>query len=200
MQPSKYILRKAFKLGRKMARQEKRLRPHLQLAAEFGKYPAFRTAHRQAMQQISAFRPWDERVRELVIREGHGQGIPMENPACWEAYGRELVSVIYSAFWFAWEEAFRLEDMHFLAVQKLVQQRARTTASPIVRPLSPMIPTTPMPLAPETEDEEDGLWEKVADKLFGDMDGDGDASIWNLPMPDKLATKGPQPPPGRKPE
>jgi hypothetical protein len=173
IKPSKTNLRRAIQLGLKMARQQRRLRPHLQLAVTHPQYKEFVFEHRVLLQQSPLFLPWEEQIRQLILREGKAHGIPMDDAMCWEEYGTELVQVFYNAFWYGWEQILQLEQAHALVLRKLEEARAKAAAAAT-------------PESPEAEQERENFFETAADKLFAAMDGDQEeGTLWDLPAPDK---------------
>lgn len=168
IRPSKTNVRKAIQLGQKMARHQRNLRPVLKLAAEYPDYDEFASEHRQALQQSPLFLPWDEQIRQLVLREGKSQGIPMHKEMYWEAHGPDLVNVFYIAFWYGWEGILQLEKAHAFVLRRMEEIRAQA-----------------VPATPEAEQEQENFFEKAADTLFAAMDGDENDALWNMPTPDK---------------
>lgn len=116
--PSTYILRKAWLLGQKMARKERRLRPDLRQARMYSSYSSFRQFHRYEAENAPGFGPWDEKLQLLIEREGNGRGVRIDNPPVWRAFYTVLGEPIRSVFWAAWEDAIRLQDLYDLAIAR----------------------------------------------------------------------------------
>ena len=126
--PSAYILRKAWQLGQKMARKERRLQPDPTGVAQFPTYQLFRQAHRHRLEQRSAFQYWDVKLQRLIEREGNGRGLAIDDPRVWDALFTHIGGPIRNVFWAAWEDAYQLESLYREAINQAEQARLASAA------------------------------------------------------------------------
>ena len=175
--PSRYMLQKAWKLGQKMAMTERRVKPVLFDAHEYPSHGLFVQVHRHRMEQLSAFRPWDEKLQFLIEREGYSRDIALDDPRVWDAFFNQIAVPIRNSFWYGWEQVYRLEELYHKQVElangkKAKQEVVHVYAPPVAQRLA--VNTLP-------DESETGIWDKVAAKLFDDMQGDNNEALWELP-------------------
>jgi hypothetical protein len=179
--PSTYILRKAWLLGQKMARKERRLRPDVRDVAQYPTYGVFKEFHRHAMEMRSGFEYWDKKLHGLMEREGNGRGVRIDDPRVWDAFYTYYGEPIRDVFWAAWEDAYMLKAMYEQEMAR-AEERRRATAAPIrVAGLAASV----------TEEPE--LWDQIAERVFEEL-GDGeDGGLWTMPPADSLGAGEAQP-------
>lgn len=177
----------AWRLGRKMAAQERRLRPALSDAIHFSRYDEFRLAHRSKLENSAVFASWEHRLQRLAEREGQRIGFRLDKTSkIWDEFYSYIFGPMKSAFWCGWEGARQLQPLYTQRRNKMLRQS--------------MIPTTPgvlqasqMPIVlPDIPDEvsEEDRWDAIANKLFNDMEGDKNEDLWELPEARSIGAKG----------
>lgn len=184
--PSQYILQKAWKLGRKMASTERRLRPELFRAHEYPSYELFRLTHRHQLEHLNAFIPWDQKLQVLIEREGRGGGYRLDDPRIWEIFYAHVASQIASAFWFGWEQVYQLEQLYENRCQ---EARAKYAARVPVLHIAQAAATPKDDSEDHPDDAEQGLWNQVATKLFEEKKIDDASGFWALPAAESAGRK-----------
>jgi hypothetical protein len=178
--PSRRSLMDAWELGQKLARQERRLRPVLHLATQFSSYEDFSLAHRFAIENTPLFPAWEERIQKLAESEGNRIGFDLDKSIqLWDEFYTYIFTPIKHAFWLGWEESWKLESTYKQmrsshAQGKKVLAKAAHSSRPATAP-----PTLP-PVSVEKLSEED-RWDAVAEKLFDDLGGDKNETLWDMP-------------------
>lgn len=158
--PSKYIMRKAWQLGRKMAIKERRIRPNFTNSHQYTSYDLFQQFHRHMMECNAAFPAWDERIEALAEREANAQGVRIDIAQNWEAYHRRIVGPICNAFWIGWEESMGVEPC-YRERRNAEVERHHTKLVMQVR----QQPDLPRPVLMPTVEEEASGWAKIEDRL-----------------------------------
>lgn len=178
--PSRKSLLAAWRLGRKLARQERRLRPILREALHFSRYDEFRLAHRAALENTGLFPEWEHRIQKIAEGEGYRLGFKLDKSSrIWDDFYTYIFTPIKHAFWLGWEEARQLEPMYRQRRLSLAQgNTALTTAADVFR-VAEARPIVPEPTGEELSEED--RWDAIAEKLFDDMGGDKDEEIWEMP-------------------
>jgi hypothetical protein len=188
-EPSRYILQKAWVLGRKMAQTERRLRPDVSRSEEYPTYELFQLAHRHHLEQLNAFIPWDEKIQALVEREGRGGGYRLDDPRVWEAFYTHVASKISSAFWYGWEQVYQLQQLY---EEHCREFRAKQTApSHVLHVARPPVAQVAQgeDCGDRPDDVEDGLWNQIAAKLFDEQGRDNASAFWAMPAPESAGRK-----------
>lgn len=170
----------AWRLGRKLARQERRLRPVLREVIHFSRYEDFRLAHRAAIENTHLFPPWEHRLQKLAESEGYRVGYNLDKTSrVWDDFFTHIFSPIKHAFWIGWEESWRLEAIYRQRRSALAQgNKALTTATDVFR-VAEVPPTLPEASVEELSEED--RWDSIAEKLFDDLEGDRNEQIWDMP-------------------
>lgn len=168
--PSRYILQKAWKLGQKMAISERRIRPCLDGAHQYATYKLFVTTHRHRLQQLDAFVPWDQKIQRLIEREGNASGLPLDDPRYWDLFYTSVAGPIYAAFWYGWELVHKLEDLYR---QEVVRDRSGRLQRPVVLHVAKAL------LADRRDDVEGAMWDRVATRLFDEMQVEDNPAFWD---------------------
>ena len=184
--PSRYILQKAWKLGQKMARVERRLVPLTFDAHQYPTYMLFCQAHRHRLEQENAMVLWDGRIAKLIEREGNAQGVRLDNPLVWDRFYDDIAAPIHSAFWYGWELARELPKLY---EQKVVAHQPAADSNVLHVYTIPIMPIEQAEHSQFPDDAERSLWDSVAHKLFNEMDGDGPTDqdkLWTLPDADSV--------------
>jgi hypothetical protein len=185
-QPSKATLQKAWELGREMARRERRLMPVLSGAHEYPTYLRFIAAHRCRLEHTRVFEPWDAQLHKMIEVEGRRARLDLNNPQQWETLYAQLGTPIRCAFWYGWEQSFRLQKLYD---QQMELARRAAEKPKVLRvynpPQSPMIPSSPIIDRMSDNDR----WDTIADKLFDGMQGDSSEAFWDTPAAETTAQK-----------
>lgn len=179
MQASRYILGKAYALGRKMAFTERRICPDLSEAHQCSSYAYFRAVHRYRMESRPAFDPWLQKIEHLIEREGNSQNVRLNDTRCWERFYSEVADFIHSAFWCGWESVFHLEELYD---NKMDEARRLRDKSCVLKVYTP----EPLPQNMDSAENRESLWGRVASKLFDDPNADHDAAHWDFTPSDAL--------------
>jgi hypothetical protein len=178
--PSRRSLLAAWRLGRKLAQRERRLRPILREAIHFSRYEDFRLAHRSVIENSRLFSPWEQRIQKLAEAEGYRLGFNLDRTSrIWDDFFSYVFTPIKNAFWIGWEEARQLEAMYRQKRTSFAQGgKALTTAADVfhVAEAPPTLPET----SPDELSEED-RWDAIAEKLFDDLQGDKNDQLWDMP-------------------
>lgn len=176
--PSTYILRKAWLLGQKMAKKERRLRPDLRDVALHSTFSFFKKVHRYYTERKPGFQYWDEKLRKLIEREGNGRGVAIDDPRVWEAFYTYYGEPIRDVFWAAWEDAFMLKTMYERESARIAQAQAHRAP---VAPIHVANALDPVKGEPE-------LWDHIAEKVLDELGGDADDKRWQVPADAQGAT------------
>lgn len=178
--PSRRSLVAAWRMGRKMAKQEPRLRPILREALHFSRYDEFRLAHRATMENTQLFPRWEQRIHKLAESEGYRIGFNLDKTSrVWDDFFTYIFTPIKHAFWIGWEESRQLEAAYKHRRSSLAQgNKALTTAANVFR-VAEAPPTLPEASGEELSEED--RWDAIAEKLFDDLEGDKNENIWDMP-------------------
>ena len=186
--PSRRSLLAAWRLGRKLARQERRLRPSLREAVHFSRYEDFRLAHRSTLENSRLFSPWEQRLQKIAESEGYRVGFDLDKTSkVWDEFYSYIFTPIKNAFWIGWEEAWQLEAIYKHRRGSLVQgNKALTAAADVFH-----VVHTPAALPQTSADElsEEDRWDAIAEKLFDDLEGDKNEQLWDMPEPRAIGAK-----------
>ncbi len=174
-------LQEAWKLGRQMAVYDRQTRPELTTAYHYPSYPVFQAAHRHRIEQTSAFRPWDDKLQRLVEQAAKRCRVSLNDLQQWDQFYSGVARMIHNVFWGAWEQAHHLEERY---CQRIAQKETRD------RPTVLRVANLPQPAAEaEAEDTGGELWDRVANKVFDEMQSDEDAQFWKLPTAESMGAK-----------
>jgi hypothetical protein len=178
---SKAALKKAFHLGVKMAQTERRIIPYLSDAHQYTSYRAFMVMHQRRLEQHHAFEPWDMKIVALAEREA--SRLDAQQP--WELASRIEVP-LRSSFWFGWERAYRLKHLYEQQVELARRQHAPSAVLRVHNPpVSPLIPSSPLP----EKVADDDRWANLAVEMFENLDGDADETLWEMPAAEAQGAK-----------
>ncbi len=167
----------AWELGQKLARQERRIRPVLHLATQFSSYEDFSLAHRFAIENTPLFPAWEDRIQKLAESEGNRIGFGLDKTIqLWDEFYTYIFTPIKHAFWLGWEESWQLESTYKQVRSTLAQGKAVGTKAADVLRVAEALPEVSM----EELSEED-RWEAIAEKLFDDLEGDRNETLWDMP-------------------
>lgn len=173
--PSRYILQKAWKLGQKMAYQERRLRPDVDGAHQYPSFSLFRSVHRHRLESLPPFARWDEKLQFLIEREASGCGMNLEDPKEWDIFYRFMAGPIRSSFWYGWELIHGLEGMYKAEVESFEKTITRREVLHVYTPpAKPRFAPSALP-----EGEELRVWDRMATRLFDEMNGDANEKLWD---------------------
>lgn len=181
--PTRETLQAAWKLGRQMAVFDRQTRPELTTAYHYPSYPVFQAAHRHRIEQTPAFRPWDAKLQRLVEQAAKRCRVSLNDLQQWDQFYSGVARMIHSVFWGAWEQAHQLEQRY---AHRIAQEQARQ------RPTVLRVANVPQPATgAQAEDDDTGgeLWDRVANKVFDEMQSDEDAQFWKLPTAESMGAK-----------
>jgi len=169
-----------LRLGQKLAQQERRLRPDLREVTHFSSYDDFRLVHRFTIENTPMFSEWEERIQKLAESEGNRVGYGLDKTIqLWDEFYTCIFPPIKHAFWLGWEESWRLESTYKQVHSVHLQgKKVLTKAAPSSRAAkaAPALPAVSV----ERISEED-RWEAIAEKLFDDLEGDKNETLWDMP-------------------
>ena len=187
--PSRRSLLAAWRLGRKLARQERRLRPSLREAIHFSRYEDFRLAHRSAIENIHLFSLWEQRLLKLAESEGYRVGFDLDKSSkVWDDFYSYIFTPIKNAFWVGWEEAWQLEAVYKQRRSSIAQvNKALTAAAADV--FHVVYAPAALPQTSPNELSEEDRWDAIAEKLFDDLEGDKNEQLWDMPEPIAIGAK-----------
>jgi hypothetical protein len=187
--PSRRSLLAAYRLGKKMARQEPGIRPVLREVIHFSRYEDFRLAHRSTLENSRRFFLWEQRIAALAESTGRNIGFNLDKTSrVWDDFYSYVFAPLKHAFWQGWEEVRQLKDIYRKQRTMLAQGgRAVAKAADVFHVLdaAPMLPES-------TGDElsEEDRWDAIAEKLFDDLEGDKNEELWDLPEARSIGAKG----------
>lgn len=186
--PSRRSLLAAWRLGRKLARQERRLRPSLREAIHFSRYEDFRLAHRSIIENNRLFSPWERRLLKIAEGEGYRVGFDLDKSSkVWDDFYSYIFMPIKNAFWLGWEEAWQLEAVYRRRRSSVAQGNKALTMAADVFHVVRAPPALPQNSANELSEED--RWDAIAEKLFDDLEGDKNEQLWDMPEPKAIGAK-----------
>lgn len=162
LRPSTRALQRACQLGIQMAKRDRRIIPILSGAYQYCTYVQFITAHRHRLEHLAAFEPWDAALHKISEEEGERLELRPEDPRQWDPFLDKVVIPIRCAFWYGWESVYHLRKLF----DQQVMLAQRTTDRPNVLrvfnpPVSPLIPSSPLPDRFYEEQE----WDQIAKEM-----------------------------------
>lgn len=123
---------------------------------------------------MEAFQRWDEKLQFLIEREASGCGLNLEDPKQWDMFYRFMAGPIRSSFWYGWELVQGLESMYLDEVEGFNKRISKRDVLHVYAPpVQPRFAPSALP-----EGEELRVWDRVATKLFEEMDGDSNERLW----------------------
>jgi len=162
LRPSTRALQRAYQLGTRMAKRDRRIIPALSGAHQYPTYILFLTVHRHRLEQLAAFEPWDAALHNISEEEGERLELRPEDPRQWDPFVNQVVVPIRCAFWYGWESVY---DLRKLYDQQVHSARHETDPPNVLRvfnpQVSPLISSSPLPDHLYEEQE----WDQIAKEM-----------------------------------
>lgn len=187
LRPTRETLQEAWKLGRQMAVYDRRTKADLSGAPHYLTYPLFQVAHRHRIEQSPAFRDWDPKLHAIVERAAKRCRLSPHDPEQWDQFYSSVGRAIHAVFWTAWEDAHQLQQRYDRHMGEHEEEESRSQQSILRVAIKPQ---PDVQAKPEKDDTGGELWDRVANKVFDQMEADEDAEFWQLPTAESLGAKG----------